>query len=139
MVAIEDTDNAFYFNIEQQLTRNVSGGGLRIFASMIHADKSISAIGEVLAFGGYIDAPLVSRPNDRIGFAVGRNSVSNDLNDAQRFYNANFSNNELSILPLTVFNKTRHLRKLLLQNNSLTAFPSSQFEGLINLRHLNML
>ena len=97
MVAIEDTDNAFYFNIEQQLTRNVSGGGLRIFASMIHADKSISAIGEVLAFGGYIDAPLVSRPNDRIGFAVGRNSVSNDLNDAQRFYNANFSNNELIV------------------------------------------
>ena len=35
MVAIEDTDNAFYFNIEQQLTRNSSGGGLRIFASMI--------------------------------------------------------------------------------------------------------
>ncbi|RZD21636.1 porin [Pseudoalteromonas sp. MEBiC 03485] len=97
MVAIEDTDNAFYFNIEQQLTRNVSGGGLRIFASMIHADKSISAIGEVLAFGGYIDAPLVSRPNDRIGFAVGRNSVSNDLNDAQRFYNANFLNNELIV------------------------------------------
>ncbi|WP_199529798.1 carbohydrate porin [Pseudoalteromonas sp. bablab_jr010] len=97
MVAIEDTDNAFYFNIEQQLTRNSSGGGLRIFASMIHADQSVSAIGEVLAFGGYIDAPFVSRPHDRIGFAVGRNSVSNELSDAQRFYNTNFSDDEVLV------------------------------------------
>ncbi len=96
-VAIEDTDNAFYFNLEQQITRNPSGGGLGVFASMIHADSSISAVGEVIAIGGFITAPYASRPNDRIGLAIGRNSVSKELTDAQHKYNVNHINSDFNV------------------------------------------
>jgi len=87
-VAIQDTDNAFYINLEQQITRNSAGGGLRLFASMIRSDNDIASVGEVLAFGGFINAPFSSRPSDRVGLAIGRNSVSSELSDAMRLYNA---------------------------------------------------
>lgn len=78
---------AFYVNLEQQVTRNAGGGGLRLFASLIRPDKDISTVGEVLAFGGFITGPFASRPKDRIGLAFGRNSVSSKLTTAQQRYN----------------------------------------------------
>lgn len=97
VTATQDTDNAFYINLEQQITSNASGGGLRLFASMIRSDNAISSVGEVLAFGGFINGPFASRPNDRVGFAIGRNSVSSELTDAQRFYNETFSDGSVAI------------------------------------------
>lgn len=86
-VAIQDTDRAYYVNLEQQVTRNEAGGGLRLFASLIRPDDEVSPVGEVLAVGGFLNAPFRSRPRDRIGLAFGRNSVSRRLTDAQRRYN----------------------------------------------------
>lgn len=85
---VEDTDVAYYVNLEQQLTRNASGGGWRMFASMIRADEDVAQVGEVLAVGAFIIGPFKDRPADRAGIAIGRNSVSSKLTDAQRFYNA---------------------------------------------------
>lgn len=85
--ALQDTDRAFYFNFEQQVTRNDAGGGLRLFTSMIQADENVSTVGQVLAIGGFLTAPFPSRPNDRIGLAFGRNAVSDKLGAAQRRYN----------------------------------------------------
>lgn len=86
-VASVSESHAFYVNLEQQVYRTASGGGLRMFASMIHPDKRISQVGEVLAFGGFITGPFASRPHDRIGLALGRNAVSSELTAAQRQYN----------------------------------------------------
>lgn len=96
-VAIQDTDNAFYVNLEQQITRNEVGGGLRLFASMIRSDNDISGVGEVLAFGGFINGPFKHRPQDRVGLAIGRNSVSSELSRAQRFYNDSFGDDSLTV------------------------------------------
>ncbi|WP_218352277.1 carbohydrate porin [Alteromonas lipotrueiana] len=93
----QDTDNAFYINLEQQVTRNAAGGGLRLFASMIRSDNDVSSVGEVLAIGGFINGPFASRPHDRAGLAIGRNSVSSDLTDAQRLYNANFEGESVTV------------------------------------------
>ena len=95
--AIQDTDNAFFINLEQQVTRNAAGGGLRLFASMIRSDNATSGVGEVLAFGGFINAPFVSRPHDRIGLAIGRNSVSSELTRAQRLYNTAYADSEVAV------------------------------------------
>lgn len=86
-IAVQDTDRAWYLNLEQQVTRNAAGGGLRLFASLIRPDQEVSAVGEVLAVGGFLNAPLPSRPRDRLGLAFGRNAVSRRLSDAQRRYN----------------------------------------------------
>lgn len=85
---IEDSDSAFFINLEQQITSNDAGGGLRLFASLIRPDDKVSSVGEVMAIGGFITGPFESRPKDRMGLAFGRNSVSSDLTDAQRRYNA---------------------------------------------------
>ncbi|HBK45715.1 MAG TPA: porin [Xanthomonadaceae bacterium] len=85
----QDTDRAFYFNFEQQVTRNDADGGLRLFASMIRADEDVSTVGEVLAVGGFWTGPFPSRPGDRVGLAFGRNAVSDKLSDAQRRYDRN--------------------------------------------------
>ena len=96
-VVIQDTDNAFYINLEQQITRNAAGGGLRLFASMIRSDNDIASVGEVLAFGGFINAPFPGRPGDRVGLAIGRNSVSSELTNAQRLYNAEMVGDSMAV------------------------------------------
>lgn len=87
-VAIKDPENSFFVNLEQQVFRNASGGGLRLFASFIGADQEISSVAQVLAVGGFINGPFVSRPHDRVGLAFGRNAASSDLTAAQRLYDA---------------------------------------------------
>ncbi|TAL98579.1 MAG: porin [Rhodanobacter sp.] len=81
------SSHAFYVNLEQQVFRNASGGGLRLFASLIRPDKQMSQVGEVLAVGGFINGAFPSRPNDRIGLAFARNAVSSKLTAAQLLYN----------------------------------------------------
>ena len=85
----EDTDRAFYFNFEQQITGDSANGGLRLFASMIRADENVSTVGEILAIGGFWTGLFPSRPGDRLGLAFGRNAVSDKLNEAQRRYDRN--------------------------------------------------
>lgn len=92
-ISLQDTDNAHYFNIEQQLTSNSAGGGLNFFANMIFPDSSINAVGKVLAVGVFVNAPFPGRPKDRLGFAIGRNSVSKTLRQAQRQHNTILSSN----------------------------------------------
>ena len=94
---IQDTDNAFYINLEQQVTRNAAGGGLRLFASMIRSDNAISGVGEVLALGGFINGPFTGRPHDRVGLAIGRNSVSSELTRAQRLYNTAYADSDVVV------------------------------------------
>ncbi len=83
----QDTDNALFINLEQQVTRNESGGGLRLFTSLIKPDSDVSSVEEVFAIGAFIDGPFPARPNDRVGLAIGRNKISSDLTDAQQRYN----------------------------------------------------
>lgn len=86
---IQDTDRAFYANFEQQVTSDGNGGGLRLFASVIRADDEVATVGEVLALGGFWKGLFPTRPNDRIGLAVGRNAVADNLSNAQRNFNRN--------------------------------------------------
>lgn len=81
-----DTEYAYYINMEQQVTDNNQGGGLRWFVSLIQSDDEVSAVGGVIALGGYYRGLLTSRPHDRIGLAIGRNSVSGLLTAAQKRY-----------------------------------------------------
>ncbi|QHG88077.1 carbohydrate porin [Xanthomonas sp. NCPPB 1638] len=84
---LQDTDRAFYANVEQQLTSNGEGGGLRMFASIIDADDEVSTVGQVVALGAFWKGVFPARPNDRIGLAFGRNALSDRLRSAQRAYN----------------------------------------------------
>jgi porin len=86
-VQLQDSERAFYVNLEQQITHNDFGGGWRLFASLIRADQNVNQVAEVAAIGAYLDAPFPSRPRDRLGLAVGRNAVSDKLKRAQRLHN----------------------------------------------------
>ncbi len=86
---IQNTDRAFYVNLEQQVIRTGENGGLRLFASLIHADDQVSAVSQVAAIGGFWTGIFPGRPNDRLGLAFGRNAVSDKLSDAQRLYDRN--------------------------------------------------
>jgi porin len=86
---VQDTDRAYFVNLEQQVTGTADTGGLRVFASLIKAEKNVRETGEVIAFGGFWKAPFASRPGDRVGLALGRNAVSDPLRQAQLRYNGN--------------------------------------------------
>lgn len=73
---------------QQQLTRNASGGGLTIFGNLVQADADTDRVDQMISLGLLYAAPFASRPQDHIGFAIGRNHVSSRVADAERLQNA---------------------------------------------------
>lgn len=85
---IRNSAGGVYFSGQQQVTVNAAGGGLSILASVVQADSRVVFLDQMLMVGAVYTAPFPSRPNDSIGFAVGRDRVSGKVADGQRLLDA---------------------------------------------------
>ncbi|WP_458070846.1 carbohydrate porin [Rhodanobacter sp. BL-MT-08] len=66
---------------QQQVTTNEAGGGLSIFANIMQGDSDTDYTDNKVSIGLFYSAPFASRPEDRIGFALGRDHVSSLVAD----------------------------------------------------------
>lgn len=124
---INNTDRAFYVNLEQQVTSSDNPRSLRLFTSLIKPDDDLSTVSEVFAIGGFVIGPFASRPRDRAGLAFGRNKVSDKLTDAQRFYNSSLP--FVGALPIGVqrYEYPVELNYNFVVTNAIEIMPSLQY------------
>jgi porin len=79
-----------YINFEQQLTRPSStdpSQGLSVFLNAVQADKRTSTLDNQIAAGLFYTGPFQARPQDTIGFAIGRTEVNDRVTRGQRLQN----------------------------------------------------
>jgi porin len=77
-----------YFMGQQEITHNGTGGGLSLFGNIVQADPHTDLIDQMIDIGLQYTGPFASRPDDRLGFAIGRNRVSSEVANAERLVNA---------------------------------------------------
>jgi porin len=72
-----------YLMFMQQLHGPADGGAgaLSVFLNVVQADKHTAAIDQLFSIGLTLKGPLTSRPQDDIGFAVGRTHVNSRVAD----------------------------------------------------------
>lgn len=80
--------SGFYAMGQQQITHNAAGGGLSLFANVMQGDPNTDYTDNKVSLGLFYDAPFASRPQDRIGFAIGRDHVSSQVADGAILANA---------------------------------------------------
>ncbi len=85
---VEGSERGWYVRGSQQVWRNASGSTLELFANLVQASEDTNRVDQMITLGAWLEAPFAGRPDDRIGFAVGRTHISDRLTDAQRRFNA---------------------------------------------------
>lgn len=85
---IRRSAGGIYLTGQQEITHNTSGGGLMIFANFVHADANVTLLDQMESVGVLYNGPFASRPNDWIGFAIGRNGVSQHAVELARIEDA---------------------------------------------------
>jgi len=88
---VENSESGWYAMAQQQVT-TVSGDasrGLTLFANFVQADRQTATIDQLIIVGLFYTGPLNARPQDDIGFAVGRTHVNNNVAQGQQLQNAN--------------------------------------------------
>lgn len=83
-----DSVSGTYAMGQQQVTRNDAGGGLTLFGNLVQADPDTDRVDQMVSVGLLYQAPFASRPQDHLGFALGRNHVSSRVADAERLQNS---------------------------------------------------
>lgn len=86
--ALQSSVSGSYFMGQQQITRNATGGGLSVFGNMVQADPRTDLVDQMISIGLLYSGPFASRPDDRLGFAIGRDRVSGRVASAERLVNA---------------------------------------------------
>ncbi|NKF23228.1 carbohydrate porin [Solimonas marina] len=80
-----DGNSGLYFNIQQQIT-SVDGSpkrGMSLFVNFVQADSATSYVDQLLSIGMRYAGPFAARPDDALGFVVGRTRVSSSAAAAQ--------------------------------------------------------
>src|SRR5260370_41250444 len=75
----------------QQLVTTVRSGasrGLSVFANFVQADRNTATIDQLITLGLFYSGPFDARPQDDLGFAVGRTHVNNRVADGEALENA---------------------------------------------------
>jgi porin len=87
----ENSGWGWYAMAQQQVTtvRGDASRGLTVFANFVQADRDTATIDQVFIVGLFFIGPLDARPQDDIGFAVGRTHVNNGVAQGQQLQNAN--------------------------------------------------
>lgn len=81
---IRGSAGGLYLTGQQEITRNAAGGGFMVFADLLRADSNVTLINQMESVGVVYNAPFPSRPNDSIGFAIGRNGVGRQAAELAR-------------------------------------------------------
>jgi porin len=72
-----------YVNFLQQLTAPSAGQGLSVFFNATYADRRTSAQDNQIATGLFYKGTFKSRPEDELGFAIGRSHVNSRIADVE--------------------------------------------------------
>jgi porin len=80
-----------YAVLQQQVsTRDGdSTRGLTVFGNFVQADRNTAVIDQLITVGVFYTGPFDARPQDQLGFAVGRTHVNSRVADGQQLQNAN--------------------------------------------------
>jgi porin len=79
-----------YLNAQQQLTgTSANSRGLSVFFNLVEADHNTATVCELLSIGFFYVGPFSGRPQDAVGFAVGRTRVNPRVAEGQRLSNDN--------------------------------------------------
>jgi porin len=86
---LRDAESGFYLNAQQQLTgTSATSRNLSVFFNWVEADHNTAAVSELLSVGLFYTGPFVARPQDILGFAVGRTRVNPRIAEGQRLLNS---------------------------------------------------
>jgi len=80
---LQSSVSGSYFMGQQQIAR-----GLSVFGNIVQADPHTDLVDQMISVGLLYDGPFASRPDDRLGLAIGRDRVSGRVASAQRLINA---------------------------------------------------
>lgn len=82
-------ESGFYLNFQQQLTAvpGDASRGLSLFANYVQADRDTATINQLISLGVLYTGPFDARPQDVLGFAVGRTQVNPRVADGQTLQN----------------------------------------------------
>jgi len=88
---INGQETGGYVMLQQQVTavRGDVSRGLSLFANFVQADRNTATIDRLLTVGLFYTGPFDARPQDDLGFAVGRTQVNNNVAHGQQLQNAN--------------------------------------------------
>jgi porin len=88
---MESSESGWYAMAQQQVTtvHGDASRGLTLFANFVQADRDTATIDQLIIVGLFYTGPLNARPQDDIGFAVGRTHVNNNVAQGQELQNAN--------------------------------------------------
>jgi porin len=86
---IESNQAGLYVMLQQQVT--APGGdvsrGLTLFANFVQADRDTATIDQLIIAGAFYVGPFPGRPQDDVGFAIGRTHVNSRVADGQELQN----------------------------------------------------
>jgi porin len=88
---MESNESGWYLMAQQQITtvRGDASRGLTLFANFVQADRSTATIDQLITVGLFYTGLFDARPQDDLGFAVGRTHVNNNVAQGQELQNAN--------------------------------------------------
>jgi porin len=88
---MESSESGWYLMAQQQVTtvRGDAARGLTLFANFVQADRNTATIDQLITLGLFYTGPFDARPQDDLGFAVGRTHVNNNVAQGQELRNAN--------------------------------------------------
>lgn len=72
-----------YLDFKQQVSGEQDKSGLTLFLRMAQADRRTSRLDRQVTLGGTYKAPFASRPDDRIGLAIGATHVNRRIAEGQ--------------------------------------------------------
>jgi porin len=80
----------FYAMAQQQVWANNGSAarGVSLFMNFVQGDRDIALKSQIAEIGLFWTGPLAARPQDDLGFAIGRVQVSNRVTDGELLYNA---------------------------------------------------
>lgn len=85
---IRNGESGGYLNAQQQVTgSSPNSRNLSVFFNWVEADHNTATITQLLSIGVFYAGPLASRPQDVLGFALGRTKVNPRVADGQRLMN----------------------------------------------------
>jgi porin len=85
---IRNGESGIYLNAQQQITgSSANSRNLSVFFNWVEADHNTSTITQLLSVGLFYTGPFGGRPQDVLGFAVGRTKVNTRVADGQRLLN----------------------------------------------------
>ena len=81
---MQSSESGFYLMAQQQVTGTRGDArGLSLFANLVQADRDTAFVDQLISVGLFYTGPFDARPQDDLGFAIGRTHVNHKVADAE--------------------------------------------------------